>query len=133
MLHTNILSIRDENNLGGVYNELQLSFEHVEVCIKDIISARVYLEVAKYNNKAAVYQYALVKPLDEEVLLNNQQQKKKRPVDPEKQLAIALKAFATNGFFILIDDIQAETLAQKVVIKADTVVGFIKLTPLVGG
>jgi len=133
MLHDNILKIRDENSIGEIYNELELSFDKIEVTVRDIITERVYQEVHKYNQKADDYKHALVKPKQEEVLLNNQQIRKKRHVDPEKQIDIALKAFNSNGFFILIDERQAEELEQVITIKPDTMISFIRLTPLVGG
>ena len=133
MLHERILLVRDENSFGNVYNELKLSFDKLEVSVRDIITERVYQEVQKYNQQAADYKYALVKPKEDEILLNQLKEKKRRPVNAEKQVDIALKAFDSNGFFILVDDMQAEELEQIVTIKADTIVSFIKLTPLVGG
>ena len=52
MLHKNILLIRDENPFGNIYNELKLSFNEIEVKVKDIITERVLVEVEKYNQKA---------------------------------------------------------------------------------
>jgi len=132
MLHNNILQIRDESNLGNVYNEMQLHFVNVEVSVEDIIRERIFKEVAHYNEKVNTYKHALVKPQDEE-LVRNSHSAKKNKVDAEKQVGIALKAFANNGFFIIIDDIQAESLQQRVTIKGTTVVSFVKLTALVGG
>lgn len=132
MLHNNILQIRDESNLGNVYNEMQLHFVNVEVSVEDIIRERVIQEVEHYNEKVNTYKHALVKPKNEE-LARNIHSAKKSKVDAEKQIEIALKAFSNNGFFIIIDEIQAETLQQLVTIKETTVVSFVKLTPLVGG
>lgn len=133
MLHKNILRIRDENGLGEIYHELELRFDKIEISVKDIIIERVHQEVEKYNKKAADYKYSLVRPKDEEVLLNNIKNTKKRRINSEKQVEVALNAFSTNGFFILIDETQAETLERVITIKPDTMVSFIKLTPLVGG
>lgn len=132
MLHANVLQIRDENGFGNIFNELQLRFDRVEVSVKDIITERVMQEVALYNQRAADRKYALVQPTEQEQLLNGPQGKR-RPVDAEKQIAVALHAFRTNGFFILVDDTQAESLDEVVIITPQTVVSFIKLTPLVGG
>lgn len=44
--------------------------------------------------------------------------KERRKIDPEKQYAIALDAFLKNGYFVLIDNIQAEDPEQMVVINA---------------
>ncbi len=141
MLATHVLHIRDENAFGTVANELKISFDRVRVSVKDIITERVTQEVVQYNRKAAEYgsdraRFHLVQPTDLERQLNGNSQAKgegRKPVDLDKQIDVALKAFQGNGFFILIDDLQAETLEQEVEIKADTLVSFVKLTPLVGG
>lgn len=133
MLHTSILNIRDENGLGSVYNELQLSFQKANVTVKDIISERVIQEVSIYNRKATDYQHALVKPTEDETLLNGIKSKIKHHVDTQKQINIAINAFSGNGFFILVDDVQVEDLEQVITIYPNTTVSFIRLTPLVGG
>jgi hypothetical protein len=133
MLHNNILKIRDENGLGDIYNELDLSFENAKVTIKDIITERVFQEVEKYNQKADAYKYALVTPREEELQLNRSQNLKHRRINPEKQVEIALRGFESNGFFILVNDLQVGRLDTIVTVGPDTTISFIKLTPLVGG
>ncbi len=133
MLHENILQIRDENNLGNVYNVLELSFDKVKVSIEDIITQRVYQEVEEYNKRAVNHKHALVQPKADELLLNSASKQKRRPVNTEKQVEIALHAFENNGFFMLVDDRQVEELDDVVIIKTGTTVSFVKLTPLVGG
>ena len=59
--------------------------------------------------------------------------KDRKKVDGEKQYLVVLDAFSKNGYFVLIDSIQAESLEQMVVINDETEVSFVKLTPLVGG
>lgn len=54
-------------------------------------------------------------------------------IDAEKQVYVALDAFTKNGYFLLIDTIQSESLEQEVFLKSTTSISFIKLTPLVGG
>ena len=130
MLHENILLVRDENALGTVYNELKLSFDKVEVSVQDIITERVFQEVEKYNQQADAYQHGLVQPISKS---QTGKPSKKNPINVELQVAIALKAFANNGFFMLIDDLQAESLTQTITLKPGTMVSFVKLTPLVGG
>ncbi|NQZ07993.1 MAG: hypothetical protein HRT35_12595 [Algicola sp.] len=125
-----MLLIRDENALGTVYNELKLSFDKVEVSVQDIITERVFQEVDKYNQQAQGYLHGLVQPIGKS---QTGKPSKKQPINAELQVAIALKAFANNVFFILIDDLQAESLSQLITIKSNTMVSFVKLTPLVGG
>ncbi|PSL12536.1 hypothetical protein CLV44_11765 [Marinobacterium halophilum] len=141
MLATHVLHIRDENAFGTVANELKINFDRIRISVSDIITERVTQEVVQYNHKATEYgthdtRHYLVQPTDLEKQLNNATQAKssgRKLVDLEKQIDVALKAFQSNGFFILIDDIQVEELTQEIDIKADTLVSFIKLTPLVGG
>ena len=51
----------------------------------------------------------------------------------EQQVAIALRAFETNGFILLVDDRQIEGLDDEIEFSDTTTVTFLKLTPLVGG
>jgi hypothetical protein len=89
--------------------------------------------VEAYNTKLPDYFRGLVQPADAEKTLNGYKLKERKKVDAEKQRLIALDAFAKNGFFILIDNIQSESLEQMVVINDKTDINFVKLTPLVGG
>ena len=125
--------IKDETFTGDILNEIEIAVEKELVTVSDIISARVYAEVERYNNKSQEYFKGLIQPTDTEKTLNGFKMKKKRKIDPEKQVYVALDAFQKNGYFVLIDNQQAESLEQEVLLTADTTVSFIKLTPLVGG
>jgi hypothetical protein len=127
------LIIKDETAAGKTTNEIIVSFASELTTVKEIIIARVTAEVNTYNNKMPEYFKGLIEPSEAERTLNGYKLKEKRKVDAEKQCLIALDAFLKNGFFILIDNIQSETLEQMVVINKDTSISFIKLTPLVGG
>jgi hypothetical protein len=128
-----ILTITDETAGGKVLNELKISLANELTTAKEIIKARVYAEVEAYNNKMPEYFTGLVQPNEAEATLNGFKLKEKRKVDREKQFLTALDAFQKNGYFLLIDNIQAESLDQMVVINKNTTVSFVKLTPLVGG
>jgi hypothetical protein len=125
--------IRDESAAGKTIQELPLSFDNELVTVRQIIQARVEAEVEQYNNKLPEYYRGLIQPTDAEQTLNGYKLKKGRKIDPEKQFFIALDAFQKNGYFLLIDNIQAETLDQMVVVNKNTDISFVKLTPLVGG
>lgn len=45
----------------------------------------------------------------------------------------ALEAFERNGFILLVEDRQVETLEEEIRVRPDTQVTFLKLVPLVGG
>ena len=127
------LSIKDETAGGKIIHELSVSFTNELVTVQEIIEARVNAEVEQYNNKQPEYFKGLVQPGDAERTLNGYKLKERKKVDAEKQCLIALDAYQKNGFFVLIDNIQSESLEQMVVINPETKISFIKLTPLVGG
>lgn len=128
----NIL-IRDESMGGKTLHEFSLSFPKVEVTVADIIRERVQYEVDAYNRQVHQKFFGLIRPTDAEEQLNGYKMKKTRKVDAGKQIKVALKAFTSNGFIILIDDEQADRLDQAVTLKPDMNISFLKLTPLVGG
>ncbi len=127
------LTIKDETTGGIVINQTRLSFSNELATVQEIIAARVLAEVDEYNSNLPEYYKGLVQPGEAEVTLNGFKMKQRKKVDAEKQVFVALQAFNQNGYFVLIDNIQAEGLDQMVVINPNTEVSFIKLTPLVGG
>lgn len=128
----NIL-IKDETATGKAIRSIPVTFENELTTVKDIIIARVRAEVADYNEKRPEFFQGLVQPSDAEQTLNGYRLREKRKIDPEPQAKVALAAFKKNGFFILIDNIQAESLEQMVVVNQNSSISFVKLTPLVGG
>ncbi len=128
-----LLTITDETATGDITNEIAVPFETPDTTVKDIIAARVTEEVNAYNNKATDYFRGLIQPSEAEQTLNGFKMKKRAHVDAEKQVYIALNAFQRNGFFVFINDRQAEELDEPVQLTDSTKVSFLKLTPLVGG
>ncbi len=132
------LMIRDETTGGQVYSETPLELPSERITVRELIRERVYQEVQDFNRKQGEVAFAgLVQPTDAERVLNGQRpeyvMKKHRQLDLQQQFDQAVDAFAKNGFFILIDDKQAEDLDQEFVVRSDTEVTFVKLTMLVGG
>lgn len=127
------ISIKDKTSGGDIINEIMISLERELTTLKDIIEARVYAEVEMHNNKLPEYFRGLVQPKDAEHTLNGYKLKGSRKVDPEQQAFIALNAFQRNGFFVLIDNKQATSLDQEVLVNTQTTISFLKLTQLVGG
>ena len=78
-----------------------------------------------------------MQPTDAERVLNGKpteyRLKTHRAIEWKSQFEKAIEAFDRNGFFVLIDDKQAESLDQEFVIGHGTLVSFVKLTLLVGG
>lgn len=132
------LTIRDETTTGNVVTEKPLEFPPEQITVRELIRERVYQEVQDFNRADGEQVFrGLVQPTETEHLLNNHQPeyrlKKHRTIDWNKQFEKALEAFENNGFFILINDRQAESLNQEFTIGPGTEVSFVKLTLLVGG
>ncbi len=126
-------TIKDETVTGDILNELRIKVANERITIKDIITARVESEVESYNNKLPEYFKGLIQPSEAEKTLNGFKIKDKKKIDVEKQVFVALDAFQKNGYFVLVDNQQAETLEEEVLLSKTTTVSFVKLTPLVGG
>jgi hypothetical protein len=126
------ITIKDESLSGTMLNEMQLIFESTTVTVEDIIRSRVAQEVEKYNAKHEQYTFnGLVKPSENEIVLNGVRQK--NVIDVEKQIYVALNAFQNNAFFLLVDNKQCSDLNELVPLTSHTTISFIKLTQLVGG
>lgn len=128
------ITIKDETFAGQVLHQVTLEFQTQTVTVKEIIEKRVTTEVDTYNQKMPDYFKGLIEPTEAEKTLNGYKLKRdKRRIDVEQQVYTALDAFQKNGFFVLIDNLQADSLEQLIELQLSTVVSFIKLTPLVGG
>ncbi len=127
------LKIRDQTTTGNEFNELILELLTENITIRELIRSRVFQEVKDYNAKSDQFFCGLVQPTGTEKTLNGYKMEKSRQIDWEPQFQKALEAFETNRIIVLIDEHQAESLEEEVVITPDTVVTFLKLVPLVGG
>ena len=136
-----LCTIRDETTSGAITNELTLDLLNETITVRELIRSRIYQEVDEHNRRvrqasaAAVPYHGLVTPTAVEKQLNPSRAQKTAPreIDWKQQFETACTAFERNGFFILIDDRQAETLDEALVLRHDTRLSFVKLTPLVGG
>jgi hypothetical protein len=132
------LTIRDETTSGDRVHELPLTMPSERITIRELIRERVYQEVQDFNLKRDERVFrGLVQPTDAECALNGNRAeyrlKQHRAIDWKPQFEKALEAFDRNGFFILIDDRQAESLDQDFIVGPETQISFVKLTLLVGG
>ncbi len=127
------LKIQDITAAGKLLNEIHIQVARERCTLREIITARVKAEVGAYNQKKEDHFRGLVQPGETEQTLNGYRMKKKREIDAEQQVYVALDAFQRNGYFVLVDDEQAEDLDQEFLVNTNTSIDFIKLTPLVGG
>jgi hypothetical protein len=130
-----LVTIRDESATGSVTHELTLDLLTETVTVRELIRGRVYQEVQDYNRRrrAGGTEFrGLVTPSPAERALNAARAPG-RDVNWKAQFDKACEAFGRNGFFLLVDDRQAESLDEAVTVRHDSVVSFVKLVPLVGG
>lgn len=132
------LTIRDETAAGQVFHELPLEFPSERITVRELIRERVYQEVQDFNRQQGEKLFrGLVQPTEAERVLNGRQNEYRlrthRQIDWKEQFEKAIEGFARNGYFILIDDEQAEELDQEFIVGPGTQVSFVKLTLLVGG
>lgn len=125
------LTIRDETAAGQATGETVVEFLTETVTVRELIRARVYQEVDDYNRRRPETFHGLVAPTDAERTLNGV--RPRRDIDWRAQFDKACEAFERNGFFVLVDDKQVESLDDAVTLQPGTAVSFVKLTPLVGG
>jgi hypothetical protein len=132
------VTVRDETASGDIYHEVPLEFPSERITVRELIRERVYQEVQDFNRRKNEQVFrGLVQPTDAERVLNGARQeyrlRQHRQIEWKAQFEQALEAFARNGFFILVDDQQAESLDQKFDVGHGTQISFVKLTLLVGG
>ena len=131
------ITIQEETFVGKVLNKIALDIDQERVTIAELIRLKVAHTVTQHNaaieaeNNQDSTQHAV-----ENVLNRNQTETyafKRELVDPETETYRAWEAFKTNQLIVLIDNSQAESLEQEVLLNQDTVASFLKLTQLVGG
>jgi hypothetical protein len=133
------LTVHDESLHGTKSNALTLAFLTERITVRELIRERVYEEVRQYNAARPEFFHGLVQPTDAEQTLNGYRVREKtagerrKAIDWEAQYARAIEAFTRNGFFVLVDDRQVDSLDDVIEVRPGTQVSFVKLVPLVGG
>ena len=130
-----LLTILDETTTGSILTRLELEIAQEILTVRELIAQRVQQEVAAYNAHQTGTFRGLIQPTDSERLLNGDTYRLRhiKQIDAEQQVYRALEAFQNNGFFLLVNDRQAETLDEEIWLGAGATASFVKLTPLVGG
>ena len=129
------LLIRDETtaSLGKTEHTFTVHVSGERIRIRELIRQRVYQEVEEFNSRQPTVFRMLVQPNDTERTLNGYKFHTPRFVDPLPQYEKAIEAFEGNGFIVLVDDRQIESLDTEISLHPETSVTFLKLFPLVGG
>ena len=129
------LLIRDETtaSLGKAEHTFTFHVSGETINVRDLIPLRVTQEVEEFNSRQPAVFRMLVQPNETERTLNGFKFHKPRLVDPVTQYEKAIEAFEGNGFIVLVDDRQVESLEDEIALHPETSVTFLKLVPLVGG
>jgi hypothetical protein len=127
------LTIRDETLGGESLQSWTLEVTTERLSVRELIRSRVYQEVQDYNQQCGQVFHGLVQPEEAEKTLNGWKMKKPRLLDWKRQFDRAIEAFEANRILILVNDRQAESLDEEIVIESQMSVTFLRLTPLVGG
>lgn len=127
------LLVRDETTGGKTTHELSLEFLTERIDVRELIRSRVYQEVQDFNRDQQQVFHGLVQPTDAEQTLNGFRLRKPRSIDWKDQFAKATEAFEAGRILILVDDKQASSLDEEIILRPNTDVVFLRLMPLVGG
>ena len=129
------LNITDEAMFGLTQPSytITLNFPKNHISVRELIETRVREEVENYNAKQPEVFNMLIQPSLAERVLNGFRFKEKKKINWREQYEKAIHAFDRNGFIVLVDEIQVESLDQIIEIEPQTSVTFLKLVPLVGG
>jgi hypothetical protein len=127
------LTVYDETLSGERTPACTLEFLSERVSVRELIRRRVHQEVQDYDLRRPELFQGLVQPVDAERTLNGCRLRTPRRIAWEEQADRATEAFERNGFIVLVDDRQATSLDEEIVIGVDTAVSFLELVPLVGG
>ena len=130
---TTALTIHDETTSGERRQTLTLQLPEPTITARELIRARVFEEVRAFNETLPERFQGLVQPTDTERDLNGFRLQERRKLDWHEQSRAALEAFGRNGFLLLVDDRQVESLEEEIRVRPETRVTFLKLVPLVGG
>ncbi|MEU9880234.1 hypothetical protein [Streptomyces phaeochromogenes] len=123
----------DETTSGDRGAGWGLEIAEERLALRELIRRRVFQEVSEFNSRTPEVFQGLVQPKDTERVLNGYALRTPRRIDPEVQTELALKAFAGNGFLVLVGDRQFTDLDEEIELKLGTEVTFLKLVALVGG
>ncbi|MDO7844739.1 hypothetical protein Q5H92_00100 [Hymenobacter sp. M29] len=128
-----LLTILDENASGSILHRLELEINQEMLTVRELIARRVHDEAAAYNERQSGVFQGLVQPTESEKVLNGYRLRPQKLIDAEQQVYRALEAFQRNGFFVLVNDRQVDSLDEEVWLGSGATASFLKLTPLVGG
>ena len=135
---TIVLNTVDQVPGAGIIRGPQLAFKVGQITARDIVRARVAIEVERYNRapEAEIPRYfGLVAPPAAELELNgpNQDLRPRRTLDADAQIEVALDAVRRGRVVLLFNGVQVSDLDEQLPVTPVSEARFLRLVPLVGG
>lgn len=127
------LTIDDRTASGRSMGSITLPGLPDRIALRELIRLRVRDEVARYNLSPSGTFRGLVQPHGSEQTHDGFRMTTRRPINWEKQADIAIDRFGRNGFFVLVNGKQVVDLDAELDLTHTMDIGFIRLTPLIGG
>jgi hypothetical protein len=128
-----IIHVSDETFSGGKTHTKAINILGDRITAKDVLKARLQEEVEIFNAQQDACFQGLVQPEGSVRNSKGFQMKVKRVIDWQEQYEKAIAAFDKNGFLMLVNDRQIDSLDEELEIAEGMEVSFMRLTPLVGG
>ena len=127
------LTVEDRTATGRPTGSITLPDLPDRITLRELIRLRVREEVARYNLTPVETFRGLVQPDGSTRSTDGFRLPKPRRIDWERQADIAIEQFGRNGFFVMVQGKQEVDLEAELDLRGPMDVGFIRLTPLIGG
>jgi hypothetical protein len=130
------IGLKKESNASW---EIFINQVHVKYTLRELITSVVQEEVDSYNQKYHHNRLSSVLSFDDieqgkAVGKIGFADKSSYPIiDPQKAVEKALATYQEGHFFVFVDDFQVNDLDDEVILKANSKIAFLRLTPLRGG
>ena len=112
----------------------KLTFRVGQVTVREIVRARVRIEVDRHNSTLQPKSYlGLIDTPEEEKALNAPRHERARDLDPESQIEVALDSVRRGRVIILFNGEQVSDLDALLMVTPVSEARFLRLVPLVGG
>ena len=134
VLDTAILKTVDQVPGSPIMEGPQLSFRVGTVTAREIVRARVRVEVARHNSEQRPRTFLdLIDTPQAERDLNGPRERNARPLDAESQIEAALEAVRRGRVIILFNGEQVSDLDAPLLVTPVSEARFLRLVPLAGG
>lgn len=111
----------------------QLSFPRGATTAREIIEARVRLEVERYNAGETSVRSSLFAPTDAERALNGPRRDRRVQLDIERQIDCALDAVRAGRLIVIFNGQQVSDIDRPLAMTPVSEARFLRLVALVGG